>query len=382
MNREVVSLFTGAMGLDLGLGQAGFETSLCAEADEACRETIRHGFPGANVLDDVAKVTASTAPREPCVVSGGPPCQSWSTAGRRKGFGDPRGTLILEFGRVVRELMPRFFVMENVRGLTSMLTDDNRLAINVIEEEFESIGYKVAHGVLNAVDYGTPQFRDRLVMIGSRDNEDIFLPLPTHFQKHQEAGMRWVTLGQALSGMDIDSPGDFQEFSPRRKSWLEKIPPGGNWKSLPEEDQKKAMGEAYFSGGGKTGFFRRLSYEEPAPTLVTSPTQKSTILCHPERTRPLSTLEYARIQDFPRGWDIQGNTTEVYRQIGNAVPVRLGRAIGQALISTMNKDHLVKASRVRKNDSEATRTPARLRKSAEEEELTKAGMDIWGMRDA
>ncbi len=378
---NIVSLFTGAMGLDLGLEAAGFQAEVCADTDRFCRETIAANKPESRILDDVAKVTIDTAPRNPCIVAGGPPCQSWSTAGRRKGFDDPRGEQVLEFGRVVADLRPRFFVMENVRGLTSMLTGDNRLAINVIEEEFESIGYKVVRGVLNAVDYGTPQFRDRLIMIGSRDGEDIFLPLPTHFQKHQEESMRWVTLGKALQGIAIDSPGDFQEFSPRRKSWLEKIPPGGNWKSLSEQDQRKAMGEAYNSGGGKTGFFRRLSYDEPSPTLVTSPTQKSTILCHPEKTRPLSTLEYARIQDFPRGWSIRGNTTEVYRQIGNAVPVRLGRAIGQALLSTMSKSHVVKASRVRKDASEEERTPVRPRKRAEEEELTKAGMEAWGMQD-
>ena len=362
---KIVSLFSGAMGLDLGLeqslvaGQDPFETVVCADNEESCRETIRKNRPKIQVLGDVKDVTRANVNRSVCIVSGGPPCQSWSTAGRRKGFGDPRGSLILEFGRVVRELRPRFFIMENVRGLMSMTTDDGKKAIDMLLKEFEDIGYKTVHGILDAVDFGTPQFRERLIVIGSRDSEGVFLPLPTHFQQHQVGRFRWRTLGDAIGPC---SPRDFEgiyvpvitplkhehlEFSPKRKGWLEKIPEGGNWKNLSEEDQQAAMGNAIRSGGGKTGFFRRLSMAEPSPTLVTSPVQKSTTLCHPKKTRPLSVEEYSAIQTFPL-WEITGTTPEKYRQLGNAVPPLLGKAIGDMLMSVMQGDrHTVKTARRR-----------------------------------
>jgi DNA (cytosine-5)-methyltransferase 1 len=348
--RKIVSLFSGAMGLDLGLeGPTGgldgpLETIVCADSEKSCRETISQNRPGIQVFDDVREVGKDSVDGEICVVSGGPPCQSWSTAGRRKGFGDPRGSLILEFGRVVREISPRFFVMENVRGLLSMATDDGKMAINVLIDEFRKIGYKTVHGILDAVNFGVPQFRERLVVIGSRDDEDIFLPYPTHFPQHQNLLSRWNVLEDAL--LRVHEEHEYLEFSKKRKKWMKKIPEGGNWKSLSDKDQRAAMGDAFFSDGGKTGFFRRLSREEPCPTLVTSPAQKSTTLCHPTETRPLSVQEYFEAQTFPDFWKLAGSTREKYKQLGNAVPSKLGEAIGNMLMSVMDGSHTVKAARM------------------------------------
>jgi len=107
---------------------------------------------------------------------------------------------------------------------------------------------------------------------------------------------------------------------------------GQNWRDLPEELAKQAMGKAYYLGGGKTGFLHRLSYDEPSPTLVTSPTMPATLLCHPTQLRPLSVEEYARIQQFPEHWQFMGRIESVYRQIGNAVPVGLGAAVGRQIM--------------------------------------------------
>ena len=128
---------------------------------------------------------------------------------------------------------------------------------------------------------------------------------------------------------------------------LDKIKSGKNWRSLPQNEIKKALGGAYNSGGGKTGFYRRLTYDEPCPTLVTSPVQKATMLCHPTRTRPLSTMEYARIQEFPEYWNFYGSVADVYRQIGNAVPVKLGKAIGEMLHSVARRNFKIETKRVR-----------------------------------
>lgn len=380
MNKSrVISLFSGALGLDLGLESPSrrsmfppFETVVCADVDKSCRETISKNRPEIQVFSDVKDVGKDSVDGDVCIVSGGPPCQSWSTAGRRKGFADARGSLILEFGRVVKELTPRFFVMENVRGLLSMATDDGKMAIDILLKAFDDIGYKTVHGILNAVEFGVPQFRERIVIIGSRDGEDIILPRATHFPVHQNLDYRWKTLRDTIMWGWPNDKHEYVELSPKRKKWMEKVPEGGNWKSLSDEDQRAAMGDAFFSGGGRTGFFRRLSMDEPSPTLVTSPSQKSTILCHPTETRPLSVQEYAAIQTFPDGWELEGSTQDKYRQLGNAVPILMGEAIGAALMATIDGGHSVKAARLR---LEAPRK--RAKKKKEEDALAEAGIQFW-----
>ncbi|MGX8729142.1 MAG: DNA cytosine methyltransferase, partial [Lachnospiraceae bacterium] len=136
-------------------------------------------------------------------------------------------------------------------------------------------------------------------------------------------------------------------FSAERRKYLRMVPEGGNWKDLPEDVISVAMGGAYESGGGKVGFYRRLNYSQPAPTVTTAPAQKATMLCHPVKDRPLSVHEYARIQQFPEDWIFTGTTAAKYKQIGNAVPIGLAKAIGEAVISVANGDSVVQTKRFR-----------------------------------
>jgi len=356
----VVSLFSGAMGLDIGLEQAGLRTVVAQDLDRWCVETIRrNGHTAVEgdlrdlILNDpqlhALMDTCGMRDREIFAVVGGPPCQPFSTAGKRLGVGDQRGQLYENFVQVVRTLRPRFFVMENVKGLASMRSrpgdDTSEPVLAHILELFAEAGYRTVHGVLDAVHYGTPQFRERLVILGSRDGEDLFLPVPSHFPHHQNPDMRWRTLGDALQ--DVPEDGPHAKFSKTIEQYLRHVPEGGNWKNLPESMRPNAMGGAYESGGGKVGFYRRLNRKEPAPTLVTSPVQKATLLGHPTQMRPLSVLEYARIQGFPDEWRFEGALNDCYRQIGNAVPVPLGRAIGQALIATAQGTASVRVKRMR-----------------------------------
>ncbi len=373
---KTISLFSGAMGLDLGLEESGFEAVVCVENDKSCVKTIEINRPHLPILRDITQVTtkeilktAKLRVGEADLVVGGPPCQSFSTAGKRLSIQDPRGNLIHSFLKVVKEAKPRFFVMENVKGLVSAainhrplnkrngkpLNDKEELGsvFEQLKEDIEKIGYKFIWQVLDAVNYGAPQFRERLIIIGSRDNEDIFIPQQTHFMMHQNPNYRWVTLGQAIIHLE-DDPGRCSKFSAERAKILKKIKSGKNWRSLPKNEMQKALGGAYNSGGGKTGFFRRLSYDEPCPTLVTSPVQKATMLCHPTRTRPLSTLEYARIQEFPEYWNFYGSVADVYRQIGNAVPVKLGKAIGEMLHSVARKNFKIETKRMRGTSTHKT----------------------------
>lgn len=304
-NRDVISLFSGAMGLDIGLAKAGLNVVVGQDFDPACVATMRAN--GHRVLSgDIREIDeadlldlAGLAQGEPFLVCGGPPCQPFSTAGKRLGINDPRGSLFMDFIRMIDYIRPRFFIMENVKGLMSAPLKHTPLAerdkndpaqqlgtvLDVILSEFNKLGYKTVYGVLDAVNYGVPQFRERFVLIGSRDNEDIFLPFPTHFQMHQDPKYRWRTLSNTIRDLEYDC-GECAAFSKDRLAYLRLVPEGGNWRDLPEDIRKEAMGGAYESGGGKVGFYRRLSYSQPSPTLVTSPVQKATMMCHPTQNRP------------------------------------------------------------------------------------------------
>lgn len=365
-NRDVISLFSGAMGLDLGLSKAGLNVVIGQDFEPSCVDTMRAN--GHCVLGgDIREIEAQTLldltglhRGEPFMICGGPPCQPFSTAGKRLGINDPRGSLFMDFIRMIDYIRPRFFVMENVKGIMSAPLkhvsagerDQNDPAqklgtvLDVILSEFDKLGYKTVYGILDAVNYGVPQFRERFVLIGSRDHEDIFLPFPTHFQVHQNPAYRWKTIGDVIKDLEIDT-GECAALSAERKKYLSMVPEGGNWRNLPQSVIPLAMGGAFGSGGGKVGFYRRLSYSQPAPTVVTSPIQKATMMCHPTQDRPLSVKEYARIQQFPDNWVFTGNLAAKYRQIGNAVPVGLAEAIGQAILSVAEGTAMVETKRFR-----------------------------------
>ena len=356
--KKSISLFSGAMGLDIGLQQAGIDIQIGQDFNKACVNTMFQNGHKA-ILGDICRIepeellsAAGLTFGEPFLICGGPPCQPFSTAGKRLGINDPRGSLFREYVRMIDVIRPRFFVMENVKGLMSSPLKDADgkntagKVIDIILEEFAKLNYKTVYGNLDSVNYGVPQFRERFVMIGSRDNEDIFLPIPTHFQMHQNAAYRWSTLGDCIRDLE-NTPGECADFTPLRLKYLKMVPEGGNWKNLPPDILKEAMGGAYSSGGGKVGFYRRLSYSQPSPTVVTSPIQKATMMCHPTKDRPLSVAEYARIQQFPNDWKFTGTLVDKYRQIGNAVPVGLAKAIGEAIVATADNTATVKVKRIR-----------------------------------
>ncbi len=371
-NRDVISLFSGAMGLDIGLGLAGLNIKLGQDADAVCVKTMTAN--GHDVIKGDIRTIRPEQLLEHCglsqaelfLICGGPPCQSFSTAGKRLGIDDPRGSLFMDFIRMIDYMRPRFFIMENVKGLMSASANPKRRdtaqislfgdsgetsmesdnTLDIVLSSFDKLGYRTVYGLLDAVNYGVPQFRERFILVGSRDGEDIFLPVPTHFQTHQDSSYRWATLRSAISDLEFE-PGECTYFSSERIALLKMVPQGGNWRNLSLDCVEKAMGGAYKSGGGKVGFYRRLSYDEPSPTLVTSPVQKASMLCHPTLDRPLSVQEYARIQQFPDDWIFSGNTASKYRQIGNAVPVGLAKALGSALLAAADGTSTVYTKRTR-----------------------------------
>ncbi len=362
-SNAVISLFSGAMGLDLGLEAAGLKTFVAVEKNKTAVETIRlnRGEDELPVIckkiedvsgSDVLKA-ARLQKREAFVVTGGPCCQSFSTAGKRASIGDTnRGLLFRHFKRIVLATEPRFFIMENVRGMLSAairhrplnergpgfpplaLDEQFGSALRLICSELAELNYYVVYGLLNCADYGVPQKRYRVVFIGSRDGEDIKLPASTH--SCGAGDRRWVNLRESI-GRLRQRQVEFTPFSNNERRLLRRLQSGENWTNLPKHLQRDALGAAADSWGGRSGFYRRLSWNEPAPTLTTDPNGRATMLCHPTELRPLSVKEYAKLQQFPKTWRFAGSTTQKYIQIGNAVPVGLGSAIGDMLLQTSRK---------------------------------------------
>lgn len=368
---KTLSLFSGAMGLDLGIEDTGcFDLLACIEKEASFCETIRRNRDAGRLpahlrvyQEDISalspeKVMAdcNLKPGELDLLVGGPPCQSFSTAGRRGTVQDPRGMLIWQFLKYVEVLQPKFFVMENVRGLVSAalkhrpiadrpekggtpLSEDEERGsvIRLFAQDLQNCGSTAYHMdcfEVNAVNYGAPQLRERALFIGNRFNTQVDFPDPTHGPGQN--GLRpWRTLQDAIGG--LNDPGEvIMDFSPRKKGYLGMVPEGSNWRSLPETVQKESMGKAWHAKGGRSGWWRRLSFDLPCPTLVTMPNHASTSLCHPTEVRALTLKEYSLIQEFPDDWEFFGTPTQQYAQAGNAVPVRLGKIAGNVVATALN----------------------------------------------
>lgn len=353
---NTISLFSGAMGLDLGIEKAGFKIRVCVEKDKWAAQTIRANTSIPVIERDINDVhtdeilaAAGIGRQDVTLVIGGPPCQAFSTAGKQKGFADFRGNVMLQYLRVVRDILPEFFIMENVRGLQSAklnsvpaeyaeyepIKDVKGSAFHFMVAEFRKLGYSISHAQLNAANYGVPEKRERIVVIGHR-GERVPIPSPTHSENGEFGTKKWNTLRNCIGDMKHRTDLHYTELRKRSRPYMKILKEGQNWRNQPEDMAMQAMGKAYFLSGGKTGFLRRLKFDEPSPTLVTSPTMPATLLCHPTQLRPLSIEEYARIQQFPDSWTFNGRLETIYKQIGNAVPVGLGQAVGQQIMRFIN----------------------------------------------
>lgn len=346
------------MGLDLGIEKSGFEIRLACEVDRFCRETIALNRANIEVLCDINDYSAADILDAACLtehdsidlIVGGPPCQAFSTAGKRKAFNDNRGNVFLKYIDLALELKPKFLVIENVRGLLSCpmahrphnqrgagypdLSEDELKggALNFVLSKLRLSGYSYSFNLYNSANFGTPQTRERIIIICARDGLSPPFLQPTHSKNGEFNLSEWKTVKLALEGIKEHSHLDFPE---KRLKYYRLLKPGQNWRDLPEALQKEALGKSYYSGGGKTGFLRRLAWDKPSPTLVTHPAMPATDLAHPEEERPLSIQEYKRIQEFPDDWLLAGSLVQQYKQVGNAVPISLGYAVGKLIYSLL-----------------------------------------------
>ena len=335
---KVLELFAGAGGLAVGMEKAGLKCVALNEIDKHACATLRNNRPNWNVLEgDIKDFIFSQYYNQVDVVTGGFPCQAFSYAGKRLGFEDARGTLFYEFARVVKEVNPPICIGENVKGL---LSHDNGKTLQGMISILDEIGYNVVPAqVLKALNYKVPQKRERLILVGIRKDIDLKYEYPKPYKKI-------YTLSDALKKGELFASNvqksNGAKYPESKKSVLDLVPPKGYWRDLPIDIQKEFMGASFYLGGGKTGMARRIGWDEPCLTLTCSPAQKQTERCHPDETRPFTVREYARIQTFPDDWQFSGPLAQQYKQIGNAVPVNLGREVGYSIIKFLNNYYRVK----------------------------------------
>jgi DNA (cytosine-5)-methyltransferase 1 len=361
--RQYLSFFSGALGLDLGFEQAGYDCLSLNEIDPIACNTIKFNLDAAfrgthkpRLYDfDIRELTSDFLRKDLGIQSndlfaiiGGPPCQAFSTAGRRLGLNDDRGNVFLHFVHLIGKLRPKYAVFENVRGLLSAplvhrphnergrnslpLTSEElpKGALTAILTLLEKYGYKVTFNLYNTANFGVPQTRERIIFFASRDGDEVPFLVPTHDEFSKNGRKPWRTLHDAIAKLNQKKI-EGASFPERRLKFYRMLREGQNWRDLPDKVQQEAMGKSFFSGGGKTGFYRRLAWKRPSPTLVTSPTMPATDLCHPEELRPLSIEEYSAIQTYPKGFTLAGRLVDKYRQLGNAVPCTFGKAVAEHL---------------------------------------------------
>ncbi len=330
----VIELFAGAGGLGLGLELAGFESKAVVENNKWACETLRKNRPNWNVIEgDIIKIADNGISSqinclgEIDLLSGGYPCQSFSYAGKRLGLEDTRGTLFYPYAQILQEIKPRTFLVENVKGLVS---HDKGRTLQTMLAVFEESGYQVHYKVLNALDYNVAQKRERIVIIGIR--HDVRKQIGFYYT-FPNPNKQKLTLKDILQNV----PDSLCATYPQKKQEIfSLVPQGGCWRDLPELIAKDYMGKSYYLDGGKTGMARKMSWNEAGLTVLCSPAQKQTDRCHPNELRPFSVRENARIQSFPDSWEFMGSMAEQYKQVGNAVPVNLSKAIGVSIYNYLH----------------------------------------------
>lgn len=332
---NTISLFSGAGGLDLGLINAGFNVVFANDILKPAIENYRHNI-GEIHAGDITKIDPADLP-EADVVVGGFPCQPFSNAGNRLGTEDDRGNLYLEVLKMIESKKPKVVVMENVRGLLSMKNKDGSKLIDTIVYLLENTepGYKAHVKLLKASDYGVPQNRYRVFIVGIRSdiNVNYHFPEPTTYNYDK------LSVGSAIEGVEgLPNQDDVWELSPQSQNLIRFIPEGGSWKNIPYEELPDRMKrirddmKRYHS----PNFYRRFARHEINGTITAAGTPENSGIIHPVENRRYSVREIARIQSFPDDYEFVGDSvSSMYKVIGNAVPPKLAEVIGKSIVDQL-----------------------------------------------
>lgn len=341
MSYKAIDLFSGAGGLHIGFENVGFDIRLCIDNDNLVERTHRRNFPNIPIINkdirqvSVEEIKSYLKGRELDVVIGGPPCQGFSTIGKRVSSNpqkrvkyDPRNELVLVYANLIKELRPKFIVMENVKGI---LTLKKGKYLNNVMKQLKNAGYNAQFKLINMADYGVPEIRERVIIIGNCVGLPVGFPTPDHSNNPEDGLPGWNNCWDVIK--DLETLGDDPEINHIALKHTEKniaryklIPEGGR---LPED---RLPPELYRKNFGNT--YKRLDRKKPALTMVPG---NDAFPIHPTLHRSLTVREAARIQTFPDSIIFEGNRRQQGHQVGNAVPPMFSEKLAKFILSEIEK---------------------------------------------
>lgn len=341
MSLNAIDLFSGAGGLHIGFERAGYDIKLCIDNNDLVEKTHRRNFPNIPMINrDINCVPSEEIKtylkgESVDIVIGGPPCQGFSTIGKRVSSDpekrtkkDPRNELVLTYAKLIRELRPKFIVMENVKGILTLQNGDY---LKNVLRQLRDAGYNVDYKLINMADYGVPEIRERVIILGNRVGLPVEFPKPDHSDDPNDGLPMWENCWDAIK--DLEKMDDNPDFNHVALKHTEKnieryklIPEGGR---LPEDALPP---ELYRKNFGNT--FKRLSRTRPALTMVPG---NDAFPIHPTLNRSLTVREAARIQTFPDSMFFEGNRRQQGHQVGNAVPPVFSEKLAKFLLQQIKK---------------------------------------------
>lgn len=322
----VLSLFSGCGGMDLGFEEAGYKVIWANDFEHWACETLRKNFKGEVVEASIVDIDFTKTP-DVDIITGGFPCQDFSMIYKRGGLDTDRGNLYKHFVRAVQTKKPKVFVAENVKGL---LTANGGRAIQQISKDFAELGYKLDINLYNFAEYGTPQLRERVLIVGVRHDVkfDFVKPEPTHGPL---ANKPYRTAGEALKNVEKALfNNEHQNIKDKTRQMLKLIPEGGNFTSIPKDSP-------YYVKGMISHVYRRLDRNKPSTTIIAGG-GGGTWGYHFEEPRPLTNRERARLFGYPDSFKFEGSITEVRRQIGNSVPPVAAKVVAEHLLPAFSAE--------------------------------------------
>lgn len=358
---NVISLFSGGGGLDLGFVYEGFNILWAIDNNKNAFETYKENFGNHIVFGDINKIDINTIPTADVII-GGPPCQSFSLAGNRNAE-DPRGKLVWKYLEILSKIQPKAFLFENVTGLLSAKDKNGEKILPQLQKAFYDIGYTISTSVLNAADYGVPQRRKRVIIVGLKDSRHFAFPEATHSEKADESRnlKKYVNVKEALDDLPHASlkddaileyktlpQNDYQrimrlncfnvtEHCVPKMSELDKfichhVKPGGNYMDIPTNVKSERI-KRLQRDGGHTTCYGRMNPDEPSYTINTY-FNRPNVGCniHYCEDRLITVREALRLQSFPDNFKIVSSSKQGKNLIiGNAVPPILGRVLANRL---------------------------------------------------
>ena len=337
-----LDLFSGAGGMSLGAKCAGVKVLNAVENDPWACSTFRHNFPQVDVFEgDISTFTPPELPAKGSLIFGGPPCQGFSTSNQKtRNKENPRNWMFKEFFRIVAIVRPEWVVFENVKG---MLETEKGFFLSLISHELTSLGYSFQYQTLNAYDFGVPQFRTRLFVVGHRGNKKYRFPRSQGktniFVSDAINDLPIIENGASISCLPYNSQVTPSAYAESLRKNLEvcannlvtknapyvlerykHVPQGGNWANIPERLMENYRDRTRCH----TGIYHRLQMDRPSVVLGNF---RKNMLIHPTHDRGLSVREAARLQSFPDNFEFIGSIGFQQQQVGNAVPPLLAQAI-------------------------------------------------------